>query len=164
MTEDIPDGAGEVASESWGSAGTEREQAAAEVERELAMMFRRARKMSLEVAAEVHPELDPASYSLLLMVADAGSMRAIEMAERIGLDKSTVSRQIANLERLDLLRRAPDPQDGRARLIQLSESGRQRLDGARQRRSRHLREDFVQWSNDDLHQFARLLGKLNAMY
>ncbi|KGI82738.1 MarR family transcriptional regulator [Actinopolyspora erythraea] len=164
MTEELPGGSGGVESDERASVGTEREEAAAEVERELAMMFRRARKMSLEVAAEVHPELDPASYSLLLMVADAGSLRAIEVAERIGLDKSTVSRQLANLERLELLRRVPDPEDGRARLIQLSESGRSRLDQARQRRSRHLREDFVQWSTDDLHQFARLLGKLNAMY
>ncbi|NYH80908.1 DNA-binding MarR family transcriptional regulator [Actinopolyspora biskrensis] len=147
-----------------GSSDEERDSAAAEVEQELAMMFRRARKMSSSVATEVHPELDPASYSLLLMVADSGSLRAMDMAERIGLDKSTVSRQIAHLVRLDLLRRVPDPEDGRARLIQLSDSGRARLDEARKCRSRRLRADFAQWSTDDLHQFARLLGKLNAMH
>ncbi len=144
--------------------GAERDSAAAEVEHELAMLFRRARKMSSTVAAEIHPELDPASYSLLLMVADTGSLRAIDAAERIGLDKSTVSRQVANLVRLDLLSRVPDPEDGRARIIQLSESGRARLDAARERRARRLRDDFAQWSTEDLHQFARLLGKLNAMY
>ncbi len=147
-----------------GSSDEERDSAAAEVEQELAMMFRRARKMSSSVATEVHPELDPASYSLLLMVADSGSLRAMDMAERIGLDKSTVSRQIAHLVRLDLLRRVPDPEDGRARLIQLSDSGRARLDEVRKHRSRRLRADFAQWSTDDLHQFARLLGKLNAMH
>lgn len=147
-----------------GSSDEERDSATAEVEQELAMMFRRARKMSSSVATEVHPELDPASYSLLLMVADSGSLRAMDMAERIGLDKSTVSRQIAHLVRLDLLRRVPDPEDGRARLIQLSDTGRARLDEARKSRSRRLRADFAQWSTDDLHQFARLLGKLNAMH
>lgn len=142
----------------------DRNDAAASVERELALMFRRARKMSLTVATEVHPDLDPASYSLLLMIADSGSVRAMDVADRTGLDKSTVSRQVAALVALDLLERAPDPDDGRARLIQLSESGAQRLRQARERRSEKLRAEFAQWSTGDLVEFSRLLSKLNAMY
>lgn len=141
-----------------------RDTAASGVERELVMMFRRARKLSLSVASEVHPDLDPASYSLLLMIDDAGSLRGMDVADRAGLDKSTVSRQIATLVGLDLLERVPDPDDGRARLVQLSEAGRSRLEAVRERRSERLREVFAQWSTSDLHELARLLGKLNGMY
>ncbi len=141
-----------------------RDTAGAAVERELVMMFRHARKMSLSVAAEVHPDLDPASYSLLLLVDDAGSLRGMDVADRAGLDKSTVSRQIATLVGLHLLERVPDPDDGRARLVQLSEAGRARLNAVRTRRSERLREVFGQWSTSDLRELGRLLGKLNGMY
>ena len=146
-----------------GESGT-RNSAAESVERELVMMFRRARNISTTVAAQVHPDLDPASYSLLLMVDDAGSLRGMDVADRTGLDKSTVSRQIATLVELELLERVPDPDDGRARRIQLSESGRARLTEVRSQRSKHLREQFASWSTEDLQDLARLLGKINTMF
>ena len=144
--------------------GAGRRNAAEAVERELVMMFRRARNVSLTVASQVHPDLDPASYSLLLMVDDAGSLRGMDVAERTGLDKSTVSRQIATLVELDLLERVPDPDDGRARRIQLSESGRARLAEVRQQRRKHLHRQFASWSTEDLRDLARLLSKLNTMF
>lgn len=138
--------------------------AAGDVERELVMLFRRARNVSTSVAAEVHPDLDPASYGLLLMVDDAGSLRGMDVADRTGLDKSTVSRQIATLVELDLLERVPDPDDGRARRIQLSDSGRARLTEVRQKRRKHLHNEFAHWTTRDLQDFARLLGKFNTMF
>jgi DNA-binding MarR family transcriptional regulator len=146
------------------TASTGRRAAAEAVERELVMMFRRARNVSMSVASQVHPDLDPASYSLLLMVDDAGSLRGMDVADRTGLDKSTVSRQIATLVQLDLLERVPDPDDGRARRIQLSESGRARLAEVRKQRRKHLRDQFVNWSTEDLRDLARLLGRFNDMF
>lgn len=138
--------------------------AAESVERELVMMFRRARNVSTTVAAQVHPDLDPASYSLLLMVDDAGWLRGMDLADRTGLDKSTVSRQIATLVQLNLLERVPDPDDGRARRIQLSESGRTRLSEVRSQRRKHLHDEFASWSTPDLEDLARLLSRLNEMF
>lgn len=133
-----------------------------EVERELVMMFRRARSLSTELATRVHPDLDPASYSLMLLVAEAGPLRGMDLADRTRLDKSTISRQLATLVRLDLLEKAPDPDDGRARRVQLSELGARLLAEARAARRQQLRGQFVQWSTEDLVEFARLLGKLNS--
>ncbi|MHA6806138.1 MarR family winged helix-turn-helix transcriptional regulator [Salinifilum ghardaiensis] len=140
----------------------ERTEAAEAVERELALLFRRARSMAASVAAQVHPRLDAESYVLLLMVADAGRLRGMDVAGRAGLDKSTVSRQIAALVDLDLLERVPDPDDGRARLIQLSAQGRQRLTRVQEQGSERLRAVFASWSTHDLQEFARLLGWLNS--
>lgn len=141
----------------------ERRSAAEAVEHELVLLFRRARNFSTLVAAQVHPGLDPASYSLLLMVDDAGSLRGMDVADRTGLDKSTVSRQIATLVDLELLERVPDPDDGRARRIQLSELGRERLAEVRRHRSTHLRAEFANWSTADLRTLAHLLARLNRM-
>lgn len=137
---------------------------AASVERELALMFRRARSMSVTAAARVHPDLDSASYGLLLRICDAGWLRASEVAERTGLDKSTVSRQIAALVDLGLLERVPDPEDGRARRIRLSEFGKERMEQARLERRRHMEDEFESWSTQDLVDLARLLGKFNESF
>lgn len=140
---------------------SERTEAAESVERELVLLFRRVRNLSANVAGHVHPDLDPASYSLLLMVSDAGQLRGMDVADRIGVDKSTVSRQIGTLVELGLLERVPDPDDGRARLVQLSELGRERLTRLRDQRSEHLQGVFESWSTHDLSEFARLLAQLN---
>lgn len=148
----------------WGAAESPGRRAAAEdVERELVLMFRRARNLSTVVAAHVHPDLDPASYSLLLMIDEMGPMRGMDVAERIGVDKSTVSRQIATLVQLDLLERVPDPDDGRARRVRLSELGQERLAQVRGERSKHLRNEFAAWSTEDLTTLAQLLSRLNDM-
>jgi DNA-binding MarR family transcriptional regulator len=158
IEDEAPSAAGDVRTES-----VERRAAAEGVERELVMLFRRARNLSTTVAAHVHPDLDSASYSLLLMIDDAGPLRGMDVADRTGLDKSTVSRQIATLVDLNLLERVPDPDDGRARRIQLSDLGRERLAKVRAERRKHLHGQFASWSTEDLKDLARLLTKLNTM-
>lgn len=142
----------------------QRRQATEAVERELSMMFRRARSISLTTAAEVHPELDSASYALLAVIDDAGRLRGMDLVERLNLDKSTVSRQLARLVELDLVERVADPSDGRARLVQLTESGRTRVHQVRARRRDQLRSRLTDWSTEDLHELSRLLGRLNEDY
>ena len=83
-----------------------------ELERELTRFFRRSRVASTNIAAQVHPDLDVASYTVLVTISDlSGSLpngvRAIDVADTLGLHKSTMSRNIAVLERLGLLTREP---------------------------------------------------------
>ena len=101
----------------------ERRGAAHAVERELSVLFGRARSFSLSLAAELHPGLDAALYVFLLHLIDVGPVRAAALADRTGLDKSTVSRQVARLVELRLVERVPDPLDGRARIVQLTADG-----------------------------------------
>jgi DNA-binding MarR family transcriptional regulator len=117
--------------------------------------------VSLSLVAKVHPELDSASYALLLRLDDTGPVRAAAVVGLTGLDKSTVSRQLGRLEELDLIERVADPSDGRARLIQLTETGASRLASVREDRRRQLRARFESWSTADLHLFATLLERLN---
>lgn len=145
----------------WEAEG--REAAARDLERELSTLFGRARSVSLTLAARVHPGLDGASYTLLLHLAGLGGpVRAADVVERTGLDKSTVSRQIARLEELGLLERVPDPSDGRARLVQLTEVGSTRLAEVREDRRKQLRARVADWSTEDLREFSRLLARLNT--
>jgi DNA-binding MarR family transcriptional regulator len=133
------------------------------VERALSVLFGRARSFSLQVAAAVHPGLDTASYALLVHLYETGPVRAAEIVERTGLDKSTVSRQIARLEELGLLERAVDSADGRARIVQLTETGHDRLAAVRADRRRLLRQRMEDWSTEDMQTFSTLLERLNEV-
>lgn len=65
-----------------------------------------------------------AQARLAQRIAEEGT-RLTELADRAGVTKQTASLLVAALEREGLVERVPDPDDGRARLIQLSPRGRQ---------------------------------------
>lgn len=50
-------------------------------------------------------------------------MRLTELAERAGMTKQGVGEAVSDLERLGYAERVPDPDDGRAKIIRLTERG-----------------------------------------
>ncbi len=132
-----------------------------EVERELAVLLRRARAWSRDVATEVHPDLQPAAYALLARVDEVGSVRASDLGTYFGIDKGAISRQVALLERVGLVIREPDPDDGRAQRLVVTDEGRKRIEDARNGRRRLVREQLDQWPAEDVATLARLLGRYN---
>ena len=94
---------------------------------------------------ELHPDLDGAAYGLLSLLQDAGPLRASELVTRIGLDKSTVSRQVAHLVDLGLVDRAADPVDGRAQVLTPSAEGAARLARIRDVRRARWEDDLSDW-------------------
>ena len=107
-------------------------------------MLRRARVTLATYAAKVHPEIDLAAYTLLLAVRDAATerdgapVRAADLAARLRLHKSTLSRGLARLESFGLIERQPDPKDARARLVALSADGTARMTQATAERRARL--------------------------
>jgi DNA-binding MarR family transcriptional regulator len=131
------------------------------VERELAALLRRARAWNREVATIVHPDLQPTAYALLSRVDELGSVRAIDLSEYFGIDKGAISRQVGLLERVGLVGREPDPDDGRAQLLVVTTEGRKRLSLARGGRRQLVREQLDRWPEQDVATFAELLGRYN---
>lgn len=131
------------------------------LERELAVFLRRARASSGEMAREVHPELEPAAYGLLVRLEESGPQRATELAAYFGVGKATMSRQLRALEELGLVTREPDPADGRASLLRLTGEGLARFRRVRNaRRERYVRK-LADWDRDEVAELARLLHQLN---
>ncbi|UYQ65870.1 MarR family winged helix-turn-helix transcriptional regulator [Streptomyces peucetius] len=80
-------------------------------------------------------------------LAQEGELRQVELARRLRLQKSTVSRLVRQLSTRDWVERAPAPDDGRGVVLRLTAAGRraaQNLAEARRKR------------------FSRLLGSIPA--
>ncbi|WP_374109025.1 MarR family winged helix-turn-helix transcriptional regulator [Streptomyces sp. CC228A] len=148
--------------EGAGGGGAGGDEAYLALERELAVFLRRARAQSGELAREVHPDLEPAAYGLLVRLDEAGEQRATELAGYFGVGRATMSRQLRGLEDLGLIARTPDPADGRASLVRLTDEGRARFRQVRDgRRARYVRK-LADWDRAEVAELARLLHQLNT--
>ena len=132
-----------------------------QLEHELAVVMRRARGLSGALARDVHPELDAAAYGLLARIDEVGTVRVTDLASYFSVGKPTVSRQVALLEQLSLVRRTQNDEDARSRHLSLTDAGRALLEKAREARREHTRTSLDSWSTEDVALFATLLRRFN---
>jgi DNA-binding MarR family transcriptional regulator len=123
------------------------------IQRQLTLFARRVRAQ----AHQLHPELSLVAYSLLSQVSATGGCRSADLAAVYHLDKSTVSRQVGDLERRGLLRRDPAGD----RLLRTTPHGETVLAAASARQREALRRRLAGWSERDRATFAKLLERFN---
>ncbi|NUS72772.1 MAG: MarR family transcriptional regulator [Corynebacteriales bacterium] len=109
------------------------------------------------------------SFNELLVLAHlerapGGKLRRVDLAERLGITASGVTRALAPMERLELVRREPDPRDGRIGYAVLTTVGRQRLAAARYGAEEVCRAVLASAPGGDkgLGEFAQLLVRLGG--
>ena len=108
---------------------------------------------------EAGVSLDRALFPLLVLIQRRGPLGVGELADRVGRDYTTVSRQVAKLETLGLVVRREGKSDRRVTEAVISEKGQamsEMLDVARERLARNA---LAGWSKDDLQELARLLRR-----
>jgi len=101
--------------------------------------------------------LDRALFPLLVMVERLGPIGIVDLADRVGRDYTTVSRQVTKLEGLGLLTRQPNPTDGRVREAAVTAHGKaltNKIDHAREAMARKIFED---WPTADIFELVRLM-------
>ncbi|WP_405561736.1 MarR family winged helix-turn-helix transcriptional regulator [Streptomyces canus] len=113
-------------------------------------------------AGRLHPELSLVSYTLLGHLEERDGCRATDLAAHYALDKSTVSRQVAALERAGLVERRQDPEDHRVQVLHLTEAGRHILGQVTVSRRAAVGERLADWTPEDLERFAEYLVRYNA--
>ena len=128
-------------------------------------LSRAFRQLTATFAAHVDTDADALrrpDYALLAAVEQQCSLRPSDLAARDGHDVSTVSRRVAALVDRGWLARTPDPQDGRAFRVALSDEGRHRLHAERDARARIITDVLADWPQDDIATLATLLDRLSA--
>ncbi|WP_059008658.1 MarR family winged helix-turn-helix transcriptional regulator [Streptomyces specialis] len=107
-----------------------------------------------------------ADFTMLLRLGQApgGRMRRVDLAEKLGLTASGVTRGLAPLERIGLVTRESDARDGRVAYAALTGTGRERLTDMLATAERIAAEVFAAplWSKEDIGQFSTLLTRLGG--
>jgi len=100
--------------------------------------------------------LDRALFPLLVRLGARGPLGVAELAEQVGRDHTTVSRQLAKLESLKLVARPEKDGDRRRRPAQLTPAGRKIVQAIVSARRRLLAQALAGWSEEDCAALAEL--------
>lgn len=103
--------------------------------------------------------LDRALFPLLVLVERLGPIGVVELADRVGRDYTTVSRQVAKLEGLGLVDRKESAADRRVREAVVTERGKAMTDRVDEGRERIGRSIFATWDEQDVTDLVRLMRK-----
>ncbi|MFE4198056.1 MarR family winged helix-turn-helix transcriptional regulator [Paenarthrobacter sp. NPDC056912] len=105
------------------------------------------------------PDVGMALQGVMRFIGE-GDARATQLAARLGVSAPVLSRHIAELEELGFVVRRPDPADGRAQILALTEAGAAKLRDVEEQRSVRLRDYLGDWSEDDALEASQVLQKL----
>jgi len=122
--------------------------------------LRRSQLMQV-VRAGSEPGHSPLAIELLRAVMEAGEIRASDLANKLFVTKTSISRYVNEMLKEKLLSQRPDPADGRATLLSVSSVGRRTLAQREARRSRILHELCAGWPDGDVATLTMLLQRLN---
>lgn len=103
--------------------------------------------------------LDRALFPLLVLVERLGPIGVVELADRVGRDYTTVSRQVAKLDSLGLIQRQESPVDRRVRKSVITPQGKAMTDRIDEARARIGRSIFATWEEQDVENLVRLMRK-----
>jgi DNA-binding MarR family transcriptional regulator len=129
------------------------------IETELAVLTRTLEGMHRR--SELYRELDRASYLMARTLDTTGPVSINRLASILGLDATTVTRQVATMEATKLVVRRSDPSDGRISLISLSPKGRRTMRAVQLARKERIASLLDDWTEEDRRQLGRLLARFN---
>ena len=105
---------------------------------------------------EAGVSLDRALFPLLIRLSAAGPVGVAALADQVGRDHTTISRQLAKLEALGLIARQDDASDRRIRIARLTAAGEAVVLAITDARRRLLSRALAEWSDADLADLATL--------
>ena len=126
-------------------------------------LFGRVLKRAVTTGDEASP-LPQALTGVLAILATEGECRQTDLASRLCVSQSALSRQIADLVELGYVDRHPDPGDKRASRVCVSDEGQARLKQIWDGRARRLAEMLSGWSETEALDALDSIRKLNDTF
>jgi DNA-binding MarR family transcriptional regulator len=131
--------------------------------RTLSATVRSARHPRLyrRIGEEANVDLSEHLYLLFNRIAEYQPVRMATLSTVMDLDRSTVSRQVAELSDAGYVQRVPDPDDRRSMILILTRTGEKLLDRVWQVWSRILQQLTAEWSAEERNTFTALFDSLS---
>jgi len=142
--------------------GDQVDEAIAQVEEQLSVLFSRARLLFKENAARIHPDLRPVGYKILSTIVRLGETNASVLADMLETDKAVVSRQVRMLEESGLVVSRSDAKDGRARVLSATPAAIERITAVRAEQQDRLRGLLRSRPEHEVRDFAAMLHLITA--
>lgn len=98
---------------------------------------------------------------VLYMLRDGAQMSQKDLAKFAKIEQPSMAQMLARMERDGLIRRAPDPADGRSSLISLTDAAIARLPAARQALEEGREVVLAGFSDDEVQTLVQLMRRLN---
>jgi len=98
---------------------------------------------------EAGVSLDRALFPLLVLIGRRDAVGIMELAGLLGRDHTTVSRQVATLDRLGLVTRHAGTSDGRERKVVATQEGLAMVSALDAARERLIQPILLQWEEQD---------------
>ncbi|MEU8488842.1 MarR family transcriptional regulator [Streptomyces sp. NPDC048641] len=108
-------------------------------------------------------QLTPSRLAALAALSAHGPLRISDLATRMGIALSTISRMADLLDGFGWIERQADPKDQRATLIALNDAGQALLDATRRQAATRLAERIDQLTPDQQHSLHEALPALEAL-
>jgi DNA-binding MarR family transcriptional regulator len=128
---------------------------------ELAILARRTERVRVASLDVARSPLDRSGYLLLALLESRGDQTMSQLALAFDLDASTVTRQIAPLERRGFVARTRSTEDRRATIVSITVEGRKEREHVRQARITFLSGRLSDWEQGDVQQLAELIDRFN---
>jgi DNA-binding MarR family transcriptional regulator len=104
-------------------------------------------------------KLDRALFPLLVGIERYGPVGVVDLADGVGRDYTTISRQVKKLEDLGLIQRRPSPSDGRVNEAAITNAGRAFTDALDRARFRLAAPILAKWTDKDLRALVKLMRR-----
>ena len=131
-----------------------------DIELELLKLVRHLDTFGRRCSLYVH--VDRAGYLVMRTLDAVGPVSANGLARALGLDASTVTRQITVLERQGYVERCANPADGRSCTIVLTAAGGRAMREVERERRDRIQLLVSDWDEDGQASLGESLSRLNA--
>ncbi|MGB8650876.1 MAG: MarR family transcriptional regulator [Mycobacteriales bacterium] len=129
---------------------------------EFASLLRGLKDLNAHVLETAGVRCEIAGAAVLGRLELLGPVRLTSLAESLGLDPSSVSRQVSALERAGWVAREKDPHDLRAQQLHLTDAGQAVVAEIRRARADALKRLTPGWSPADIDDLTDRLARLNT--
>ncbi|MDK1489173.1 MarR family transcriptional regulator [Sinorhizobium sp. 7-81] len=129
-----------------------------EVSEKLFELYHRVHRLVNESMTEEGVSL--ARSKFLFFLSKLGPCRSTDIACALNFAPRTVTEAIDGLERDRLVMRKPDPEDRRAKIVSITETGRVVLEAAEHPRKQLIEEIFSALDDEQLDQLYDIVSKL----